>query len=375
MGAWVAEGDVKFSISAKSFSPKQLLAAVFFLKVFGVAFATLVFARFTPLIDSELYIKGFYDVDQPIRTIAIQWLAVVSSRLGGTYAAHFFFALTSASGLLYYFAKGGRRWIFILALLFPSALVWTSIVGKEALFYGAFTLSLVIWARFSTRKWDATDLAFLAVAVLVCGSLRPHYGVVIVWLFVSAVFIDKLEERAWPWLLLIAVLGCAVVSVFSWEPLLLRGFGGIEPSARASRFIYFGIDQKTGIGYDAYKMLVPWGALWGIIGPMPVELLSRPVFIPFFVEGVLIFLSPALVYLYAARQNFKSKKRFKTIFWLCLVPAILALMALHAPFGLLNPGSATRWRVNFETIFYMAPLLLLYGFLDEDHLEDRSLSP
>ena len=41
-------------------------------------------------------------------------------------------------------------------------------------------------------------------------------------------------------------------------------------------------------------------------------------------------------------------------------------MVLHAPFGLLNPGSATRWRVNFEAIFHIAPLLLLYGFLDND---------
>jgi hypothetical protein len=48
------------------------------------------------------------------------------------------------------------------------------------------------------------------------------------------------------------------------------------------------------------------------------------------------------------------------------------LMVLHAPFGLLNPGSATRWRVNFEPIFHMAPLLLIYGFLDKDRHENHS---
>ena len=63
------------------------------------------------------------------------------------------------------------------------------------------------------------------------------------------------------------------------------------------------------------------------------------------------------------------------IFWLCLVLAILALLVLHAPFGLLNPGSATRWRVNFESAFHMAPLLLLYGFLDNDLHENHSFPP
>tara|TARA_B110001469_G_C9488516_1_gene244568 strand:+ start:57 stop:185 length:129 start_codon:yes stop_codon:yes gene_type:complete len=31
---------------------------------------------------------------------------------------------------------------------------------------------------------------------------------------------------------------------------------------------------------------------------------------------------------------------------------------IHAPFGILNPGTAIRWRVNFELIFYLAPILI-----------------
>jgi hypothetical protein len=48
---------------------------------------------------------------------------------------------------------------------------------------------------------------------------------------------------------------------------------------------------------------------------------------------------------------------------------------LHAPFGLLNPGSAIRWRVNFEKIFYLAPLLLMYRFIDDAPTKNNSPSP
>ena len=56
------------------------------------------------------------------------------------------------------------------------------------------------------------------------------------------------------------------------------------------------------------------------------------------------------------------------------MPVIVALIVVHAPWGLLNPGSATRWRVNFEAIFHIAPILLLYSFLDNKYDENNSFS-
>ena len=156
---------------------------------------------------------------------------------------------------------------------------------------------------------------------------------------------------------------------------MYRGFVAIEPTAPASRFNYFEIQPHTDVGFEQFKHWVPLGALLGIVGPMPHELFSRPVFIPFFLEGTLILLFPLLVYLIVNRKAFLHRKRFNAIFLWCLLPAILALMVLHAPFGLLNPGSATRWRVNFESIFYLAPLLLYYSFKDSSYRENHSLPP
>ena len=349
-----------------SMKPIRFLAALLCLKLLCTLLGVFVFSRFSPLIDSDLYLSGFYVSDGSLRTRIIQGIVLTLSNFGGSVFIHWSFGVMSLAGVLYYFWRGGVRWQLCLPLLLPSALIWTSVIGKEAIFYGAFTLALVIWSRFVVRKCTATDYVLLSVALLVCAMLRPHYGVVLVWLFISVVLVEKFKNDSWPWLLLLALLGCGILWLVAWGPLLDRGWGGIDPNARASRFVVFGIEPGTGDGFQTYKSLLPLGVLIGIVGPLPTEVYLRPIFTPFFLEGVLILLFPAVVYLYARKQSFEKKQLFKTIFWLSLVPAILALMVLHAPFGLLNPGSATRWRVNFEAIFHIAPLLLLDGFLDND---------
>lgn len=358
-----------------AFLPKPVRLTILFLgvKLFSTLLAIVVFARFSPLVDANLYLSGFYSPASELRTRIIQSIVTLLLKFGGDIFVHWTFGVLSLTGVLYYYWRGGTRWQLCLPLLLPSTLIWTSVIGKEAIFYGAFTLSLVIWTRFVVRKCTATDYVFLAIAAVICALFRPHYAIVIVWLFVSSVLVDKFKEDAWKWIFLIAIIGCGVVLTTAWEPLLYRGFGGIDPTARASRFVLFGIEPGTDAGFATYKALLPLGALLGIIGPMPIELFTRPVFIPFFLEGVLILLFPAVVYFYASKQSFAGKDRFKKFFWLCLVPAILALVVLHAPFGLLNPGTATRWRVNFEAAFHMAPLLLLYGFMDNNRHENSPL--
>lgn len=340
-------------------------------KLLCTLLAVFFFARFSPLIDAELYLSGFYTNEVSFRTVVIQSLVTLLSNIGGGLFVHCAFGLVSLVGVMYYYLRGGKRWQLCLLLLLPSTLIWTSVIGKETLFYGAFTLSLVIWARFVVRKCDVVDYFLLGICAVVCTLLRPHYTIVFVWLFASTVLVLKIKQGTRVWLCLLAFMGCGVLWAFAWESLLSRGFEGIDVGGRASRFLFFGIEPGTDAGFEAYKKLLYLGALFGIIGPMPTELFVRPEFIPFFLEGLLILLFPVVVYLFASKQSFAEKQRFKTIFWMCLVPAIFALVIIHAPFGLLNPGSATRWRVNFEAIFHMAPLLLLFAHLDSD--ENHSL--
>lgn len=361
-----------FKVAVLSSKSMKWVSVLLCMKLLCTLFVIFVFSRFSPLIDADLYLSGFY-VDDVLRTRIIQGIVNMLLSLGSSVFVHWIFGVLSLTGLLYYYFLGGTRWQVFFPLLLPSTLIWTSVIGKEAIFYGAFTLALVIWARFVVQKCILRDFIFLAVSVAICALFRPHYAVVIFWLFVSIVMIEKLKVAAGIWLCLLALFAVSIICTFVWEPLLWRGFGGIEPEARASRFVILGIEPKTHAGFAAYKSLLPLGALLGITGPMPTELFERPVFIPFFLEGLLVMFFPMGVYLYAINQFFDGKKQFVKIFWISLVPAILALVALHAPFGFLNPGSAIRWRVNFEAAFHMAPLLLFFEFLDDDRSSNNSL--
>jgi len=350
-----------------SFAQKiKWLVVLLFMKLFCTLFAVIIFSKFTPLVDANMYLMGKYPTStDSLRTITVQIIAVATSKLGGTIFAHWIFGFFSTMGLIYYLIRGGNRWQMALFLFLPSALIWTSVVGKEAIFYGAFTLVLVIWERFVANKLTFEDKIFLTLGTVVCMFFRPHYGQVIFWLIVSTFLVKRYGLKSWLLLSLLASLYLCLLFTFAWDNLLARGLGGIDLSGRASRFILFGIDPETGAGFERYKSLLPLGTILGIIGPMPTELLSRPEFIPFFLEGVLILLFPAGVYVYAMKQSFEGKRQFQQIFWMCLVPAILALMLFHTPFGLLNPGTASRWRVNFEAAFLMAPILLLGAFIDD----------
>ena len=357
-------------------STKYLIAALVLVKILGVVFATQVFARFTPLVDSQLYLNGYYTIDQFFRTQVIQWLATALNSLGaGDYFTHFIFAIISVLGLAYYYLTGGRRWILMLTLLLPSSLVWSSIVGKEAIFFGGMGLGLVIWSKYTVSSLNWADIIIAALAIGVCAVLRPHYLVALLWLFLATALFKRLEGKAWISLLLLFVVGAlAVYFTGLWDELTLRGWGGIDATARASRFQFFGI-LHNGEGYQSYKSLLPLGLILGIIGPMPSEVLNRIEFLPFFLEGMLILLAPFLIFLLAIKRGLHRDTIFLRMFFGCLLPAILILLVIHAPFGFLNPGSAIRWRVNFEQIFYLAPLLLMYRFIDDAPTKNNSPSP
>lgn len=366
MGGCVAESNVNVSILNNGMSPRLLIPLVILTKACGVAFATLVFSRYTPLVDSQLYLSGFYDGTREFRTGLVQWLAISLNSFGSAYMTHSAFAMISVLGLVYYYQSGGRRWPLLLTLLFPSTLVWSSIVGKEAIYCGGLGLALVLWSNYTVRCLRLHEIILAVISMGVCFSFRPHYAVALLWLFVATFAIKNFKEKSPILLLSLLLIGATSAYFLVWDELLFRAYSGIESTARASRFELFGIVAKSPEGFQQFKSYLPLGVLIGIVGPLPSEVLKRIEFLPFFIEGVIILLSPLLIYAWASRHVLSHEALFKRIFWWCLIPAILMLMVIHAPFGLLNPGSATRWRTNFEQMFYLAPLLLLYRFIDND---------
>ena len=365
---------MKYHVLISNWPLKYLLLAIVAIKIFGIFFAVHIFAKYTPLVDSNLYLQDGMKFDLAMRTRLINDMAVYFNNVGGAYFAHFLFSLFSTAGLLYYYVTGGRRWILLIFLLLPSSLVWTSIVGKEAIYFGATGVAIVIWSKYAVEKITSYDFIFLAIAMFVCAMFRPHYALALGWLFFSTYILKNFGQNSSKILMASLLLLAFCVYFFSWEALLLRGFGGIDPSARSSRFDLLGINHSTDEGYLKYKSMILIGLIWGIIGPTPSEISQRFEFLPFFVEGIFILLMPILGVVLASRIKIGYKNYFYRVFFFSLVPAIVILLFIHAPFGVLNPGSAIRWRVNFEQMFYLAPMLLIFRFMDVITKENSSFS-
>ena len=354
----------------KIFIPKTrplyfLLATLFIIKILGVLFATRIFASYSPLIDSSLYLSNYYSNDPILRTRLVQLLANYLSGVAGPFFAHLIFGLFSVIGFFYYYARGGRSWLILLFLLLPSSFVWTSIVGKEALFFGGMGLCLFIWSKFLVERLDWLDWAGLIIGFSLCLFMRPHYGFALLWLFASTSLLKNFGGIAGILLFFSYIFFGLVIYNFAWGELLDRGFGAIDSAGRASRFDSFEIEPGSTQGLEKFKDLVPLGIIFGVVGPLPSELINRMEFFPFFVEGVLVLMLPFIVVLIMYKLDFCFNPLFFRIFWWCLLPGIFFLMVIHAPFGILNPGSAIRWRTNFEQFLYLAPTLLFYRCINE----------
>jgi len=362
----------------KKKSSWYFVGAAIFIKICGIYFATQIFSSYTPLVDSRRYLSGLYTGENGFRTTIVQWLATTLSQYGGPYFAHFIFSMTSVSGLIYYYLTGGQRYILLLTLLPPSIFVWSSIVGKEAIFCGGMGLALVIWSSYTIRPLRYYEYLMLTISLILCFLFRPHYAVAILWLY-TASFSIKNFKRKTVIILTIFLLAVFLILVYLliWNELLFRGYSGIESTARSSRFEYFGIlpnGEAHHASFKLFKEYIPLGMIIGIVGPLPMEVFKRIEFLPFFIEGIIILFSPLIVYYWALSNKLLEKAKIKIYFMCCFAPAIFILMLLHAPFGILNPGTAIRWRANFELVFYLAPLLLIFRLLDEKINEDTTLS-
>lgn len=361
----------------KKKSSWYLVGVAIFIKICGIYFATQIFSSYTPLVDSQRYLSGLYTGENGYRTTIVQWLATSLSQFGGHYFAHFIFSLISVSGLIYYYLTGGQRYLMLLTLVPPSIFVWSSIVGKEAIFCGGVGLTLVIWSSYTIRPLRYYEYLVLTTSLIVCFLFRPHYAVAILWLYTASFGIKNFKKKTAIILTILYTVILILVYLLIWNELLFRGYSGIESAARSSRFEYFGIlpnGEAHHASFMLFKEYIPLGMIIGIVGPLPMEVFKRIEFLPFFIEGIAILLSPLIIYYWAISNKLLENTNIKIYFISCFAPAIFFLMLIHAPFGILNPGTAIRWRTNFELVFYWAPLLLIFRLLDEKTNEDTTLS-
>ena len=232
--------------------------------------------------------------------------------------------------------------------------------------------------------------------------MEPDYFIAILWLFWVAIILKKIANYRGIILFSYLLLIVSLFSIIFWGSyidkylgtnifdLTWKVFTKIDVLlGRSSRFEEFGLlnpDQhiipvwewsdayinKTKIIFENHFGL---GFVFGIVGPFLKETLRRPEFIPFFIEGIIIIMTPIILFLYIIVKKLFNYNNINCLNYIYgVIPAIILVMIVHALFGILNPGTAIRWRVNFELLFYFAPMLLYFNILESKNEKNNSLS-
>ena len=125
------------------------------IKLTGTFFALYIFDSFSPLVDAKYYLQegdAFYYLQHgniyeiyPLRNYIIQNIATFLKANFNPLMTNIIFSLFSGIGILI-LSFIMRSKLILLFLILPSAFVWTSIVGKEAITYGCSAILLAIWA-------------------------------------------------------------------------------------------------------------------------------------------------------------------------------------------------------------------------------------
>ena len=160
-------------------------ALYFLIKITGTFFAIYIFASFTPLVDAQLYLDFSSSMGgRPFRTKIVHAIASCLNYISNPFFTHLIFSIFSGIGILILSYVLKNRFILLL-LIAPSALIWTSIVGKEAIFYGTGTLLLAFWTIYikdSHKKFNITNCLTILSLFLLCILFRPHYTIPLIYL-------------------------------------------------------------------------------------------------------------------------------------------------------------------------------------------------
>lgn len=356
---------------------KILLAVI--IKLFALWFSLTVFSTYTKLADADSYVAGewvskvWFDRTYSVGNISY----FLASNLGKNWA-YIVFALVSGLGIAITMIRMPSAAFWRIGPLFflPSTTIYTSIPGKESLAGFGICLILAWWFSFLENKKTILTLTVLPLGLFIYAFLRPHYALAVCYIvFLTLIWrpVFKVSNKiinfycmnrlsfGVVFLVITMTVAFSLPNFFDLMSNLIKVALSYFPAGngRADRHAWLSWTVEEDFWTNLW-----WSLPFSIIGPLPNEVVERPIFLPFALEGMFIL---ALILFALIRLvkcgNLQKQKYTLTV----IVPGLLLLVMLHAPFGTANPGSAIRYRAAFEWI-----LLIPLVFLAFDEKSSRS---
>ncbi len=252
-------------------------------------------------------------------------------------------------GLVYLLNSVDRsiRLRLVLFVMFPSFTIWTSIASKEAIVVACVCIltGYVIRMYYHTAKLNLFHIA----ALLLLGVFKGHYLIAFAYLTATTALARHVRQKA-----LLALIGGLISLVFLYvfrdridflAVSVQRAFLVVRGS-RSTRLEAYFVDQ-----YDVF-LRAPVGMAEAFIGPRFTEILTSPLHIVTFTESMLLI--AALAFFVIRRLPSIPIYSFImggfTVFW---------IMFPNYPFGIMNPGSAIRYRTGWMLVVIVVLSILM----------------
>jgi hypothetical protein len=357
----------------------HLLVFILLIKFTCSWLALTFFVNLTSVSDPFTYVETDQHSDfLSNRTHFVGFLASSIASISNDVLPHYIFSLLSGLAIWMLMIQIPKRltWLILPILLLPSVSVWSALVSKESLAVSGLCLLLGAWVRILQNKSQfLVTVSYFTAGTLIYSFLRPHFAVGAIALVVATVVLQPNSNRRHLALAAIPsahrlktsfLVSLLAILCFCSARLFLDGLNKIIRKS----IIYFaygtgGSSRNSWIEWNSESSFYDnawWAVPFSVIGPLPAELVEKPLFLPAFLEGLIIFLLPViclLVFAHKIKRNPDAKLLyFYRVFFIILPIVTVYLYLVHSPLGTMNPGSAIRYRTGFEYLITVPWLFL-----------------
>lgn len=342
-------------------------------RLFFMLVSVYVISRFTTLGDYDRYASANlleslsnlinYRTDTALTDTLISGLRTLF--LGQMIFVNIFLNIISSICILRLIRKFKYQIVFFILLLSPSFNIWSSFASKEIIIVSAMALLFTEIISFLRDERVFYILGFLCAFVLMFYKLQLVLPVI--QLILSIWLIKSYSRHSGvviiPLILFVNVLGIFIMRDYVDDLVrnIIVHFSTTSRSTRDSAFLM----QNYG-----FFMNLPYGMFITFFGPTLGELSTSYLHLFTAVESTVIigFLAYNLV--------LRKKQFFKPDFinLMVFINLILVLMFFQTPWGILNPGSAIRYRADYYIYIIMLVYLYREDFFviksGDEHVED-----
>ena len=331
----------------------------FFSKIFYMFFALFVYQKFVnpnrPVGDTGLYLgivsndnTDNFDLIFVDPTIMMEFLGRSVSLYLGPVFGNLPFMLLGFYGVYYSVSRlriSNNQLLWVLFLLsFPTFGVYSSVVGKEAMsvFYLGVISGYLIDVLDKTRvKPKLIELIAFCLLFFFTPTFSMAIGSVFLFIFIS----NKLRLKGYGQLILFIFHFLLAICIFYIYRDIINdmSFNVIKHFSLNS-----GSTRGNTIFVNDYDVFwnAPYGMFIAFWGPTLGEILQKPIQSIAFMESLIIFSFFIFFIWKFLRKTLKTSKLNIYVFALTSI-AIFWLLFAHYPSGVLNPGSALRYRERF----------------------------